>query len=58
MVRVHKTDWSNYDQRSDFSFQRDGVLTDWDRVGLYRSGQLVWGVEPPLNPPRAAGAGN
>jgi endoglucanase len=56
MVRVHKSDWSNYDQRSDFSFKRDGVLSDWDRVCLYRGGQLVWGIEPPVTNPRAAAA--
>jgi endoglucanase len=57
MVRLHKSDWSNYDQRSDFSFKQDGVLSDWDRVALYRGGQLAWGIEPPLANPRAATGG-
>jgi endoglucanase len=47
MVRIHKSDWSNYDQRLDFSFKHDSILSDWDHVGLYRAGQLVWGIEPP-----------
>jgi endoglucanase len=47
MLRVHKSDWSNYDQQGDFSFKHDNVLSDWDQVGLYRAGQLVWGNEPP-----------
>jgi endoglucanase len=53
-VRLHTSDWSNYDQAGDFSFKNDGVLSDWDHVGLYRDGQLVWGMEPPqLNLSRA-----
>src|SRR5262245_44551333 len=47
MLRVHKSDWSNYDQQGDFSFKHDQVMSDWDQVGLYRAGQLVWGTEPP-----------
>jgi endoglucanase len=47
MVRIHKSDWSNYDQSADFSFSRDTTLRDWDRVSLYLGGRLVWGVEPP-----------
>jgi endoglucanase len=57
MIRVHKSDWSNYDQRTDFSFKRDGVLSDWERIGLYRGGHLVWGSEPPVTNPRAAELG-
>jgi endoglucanase len=45
-VRVHKSDWSPYHQRGDFSFKPDGQLSDWDRVALYRDSQLVWGTEP------------
>jgi endoglucanase len=47
MLRLHKSDWSDYDQQGDFSFKRDMTLSDWDHVALYRGGQLVWGVEPP-----------
>jgi endoglucanase len=46
MLRVHKSDWSNYDQAGDFSFKRDAILSEWDHVGLYKGGQLVWGIEP------------
>jgi hypothetical protein len=45
--RINKTDWSNYDQSNDYSF--DGTKTvaaDWTKITLYRNGQLVWGVEP------------
>ena len=45
-VRLHKSDWSGYDQSANFSFRSDTNLTDWDHVGLYRAGVLVWGSEP------------
>ncbi len=47
VVRVHKSDWSPYHQRDDFSFKADGKLGEWDRVTLYRNGQRAWGNEPP-----------
>lgn len=47
MVRVHRSDWSDYDQSGDFSFRPSSALSEWDHVGLYQAGQLVWGVEPP-----------
>jgi hypothetical protein len=46
-VRLHRSDWSTYDQTANFSFRPDAVLTNWDHVGLYRNGQLVWGAAPP-----------
>lgn len=46
--RVHKDDYSNYDQSNDYSFDAaHGQLADWSRVTLYRAGKLVWGTEPP-----------
>jgi hypothetical protein len=48
-VRIHKSDWSLYDQIDNFSFRPDPTLTQWDRVGLYRGGVLVWG-SPPIPP--------
>ena len=46
--RVHKDDYSNYDQSNDYSFDgAHGQLADWSRVTLYRGGKLVWGAEPP-----------
>jgi cellulose binding protein with CBM3 domain len=54
-VRLHKSDWSAYDQSGNFSFRSNTSLTNWDRVALYRAGVLVWGAEPhPAAPePRA-----
>lgn len=50
VVRLHKTDWSTYDQSGNFSFRSNSSLTNWDHVGLYRDGVLVWGTEPTLVP--------
>jgi endoglucanase len=52
VLRVHRSDWSAYDQLGSFSFKPDTILTDWDHVGLYRGGLLVWGLEPTV-PDRA-----
>lgn len=46
-TRANKTDWSNYNEANDYSY--DGTKTsfaDWDMVTLYYKGTLVWGVEP------------
>lgn len=46
-LRINKTDWSNYVETNDYSF--DGtktVLSRWDHITLYRNGTLVWGVQP------------
>lgn len=46
-VRISKTDWSNFNETNDYSF--DGTKTayaDWSKVTLYQGGALVWGVEP------------
>ncbi len=45
--RINKSDWSNYTQTNDYSF--DGTKTafaDWTKVTMYRNGVLIWGVEP------------
>jgi endoglucanase len=51
-VRLHKSDWSAYDQSANFSFKSNTALSDWDHVGLYRAGVLVWGTQPPASPAR------
>ncbi|WP_339158526.1 endo-1,4-beta-xylanase [Paenibacillus sp. FSL W8-0186] len=46
-LRMSKTDWSNFNEENDYSF--DGTKTafaDWDRVVLYQNGQIVWGTAP------------
>ena len=55
-TRFAKTDWSDYNETGDYSFDPTKTLfADWDRVTLYRNGALVWGTEPggggPTNTP-------
>jgi cellulose 1,4-beta-cellobiosidase len=46
-ARFAKTDWSNYNETGDYSFDpTKTAFTDWDHVTLYRNGVLVWGIEP------------
>jgi cellulose 1,4-beta-cellobiosidase len=53
-ARFAKTDWSNYNETGDYSFDPTRtVFTDWDHVTLYRNGTLVWGVEPGSGGPTA-----
>jgi subtilisin family serine protease len=44
--RLHKADWSPYDQTNDHSFTGTGALAAWDRVTVHAEGHLVAGVEP------------
>jgi mannan endo-1,4-beta-mannosidase len=45
--RLNKTDWSNYNQSNDYSFDASKTaFADWARVTLYWNGVLVWGTEP------------
>ncbi|WP_233261800.1 endo-1,4-beta-xylanase [Vitiosangium sp. GDMCC 1.1324] len=47
-TRTHKTDWSNFNESNDYSFDPSKTsFSNWERVTLYRNGQLVWGTEPP-----------
>jgi endoglucanase len=46
-LRVHRTDWSNYNQSNDYSFVAD--TTNYgpaQRIGLYNKGALLSGNEP------------
>ncbi|PDO10081.1 MAG: cellulose 1,4-beta-cellobiosidase [Candidatus Reconcilbacillus cellulovorans] len=46
-VRINKNDWTNYNEANDYSCDPTKTsFADWNRVTLYRNGQLVWGVEP------------
>jgi len=46
-TRISKSDWSNYTETGDYSFDPTRTaFADWNRVTLYRNGVLVWGVEP------------
>jgi hypothetical protein len=46
-ARFAKTDWSNYTETGDYSFDPTKIsFADWTHVTLYRNGVLVWGTEP------------
>ena len=46
-IRIHKSDWSSYDETNDYSFDASKLsFADWSRVTVYYKGALVWGAEP------------
>lgn len=46
-TRVAKSDWSNYTQNNDYSFNPNATnYMDWTKVTGYVSGVLQWGTEP------------
>ncbi|HHU50368.1 MAG TPA: glycoside hydrolase [Firmicutes bacterium] len=45
--RITKTDWSNYSQNDDYSFNESASQpVDWTKVTGYVGGVLCWGKEP------------
>ncbi|MEG6572507.1 glycoside hydrolase family 48 protein [[Clostridium] cellulosi] len=46
-ARFSKTDWSNYNQADDYSFNSSGSsYASWTKVTAYLGDELIWGVEP------------
>ena len=46
-TRVWKSDWSNFDQSNDYSFNSTASShVDWSKVTVYISGTLYWGTYP------------
>lgn len=46
-VRIAKSDWSNFNESNDYSFDPTKTsYSDWTRVTLYHNGTRVWGIEP------------
>ncbi len=46
-TRLNKTDWSNYNESNDYSFDpAKTAFTDWNKVTIYQNGILVYGIEP------------
>ncbi|MEC0328397.1 glycoside hydrolase family 6 protein [Paenibacillus macerans] len=46
-LRISKTDWSNFDESNDYSYDSPKTAyADWDHITLYQNDTLVWGVEP------------
>ncbi len=47
LLRIHASDWSEYDQTNDYSFSPDATgYRSSDRITVYEDGKLVWGREP------------
>lgn len=45
--RFAKSDWSNYNQSDDYSFnQHSNDFIEWDRISVYINNDPVWGLEP------------
>ncbi|WP_068787186.1 glycoside hydrolase family 6 protein [Paenibacillus phocaensis] len=46
-LRMAKTDWSNFDESNDYSYDAaKTAYADWDHITLYQNDTLVWGIEP------------
>jgi endoglucanase len=45
-LRIHKDDWSQYDQTNDYSFTPGSEQKENGKITAYTAGKLVWGVEP------------
>jgi len=46
-VRVTKSNWTNYTQTDDYSFEGSSMsYVDWPKVTGFISGSLKWGIEP------------
>jgi cellulose 1,4-beta-cellobiosidase len=45
-IKINKQDWSNYDQRDDYSFNPTfSELREFSRIALYYQGMKIWGNE-------------
>jgi hypothetical protein len=54
-IRVWKSDWSNFDQFNDYSFNATAAnYADWNKVTVYISGTLYWGTVPAEGPTPAS----
>ncbi|WP_127532587.1 cellulase family glycosylhydrolase [Paenibacillus kobensis] len=46
-IRIAKSDWSNLNENNDYSYDgTKSAYASWNKVTLYQSGTLVWGIEP------------
>ncbi|MBN2531530.1 MAG: hypothetical protein JXB88_01495, partial [Spirochaetales bacterium] len=47
LIRMHKLDWSNYNETDDYSYNGStSSFTDSTTIALYKNGTLIWGTEP------------
>jgi predicted ribosomally synthesized peptide with SipW-like signal peptide len=45
-LRIHKGDWSNFDETNDYSYTTDSAFVEAPKITVYYKGTLVWGTEP------------
>ena len=45
-IRTNHTDWSNYDETNDYSFNSSDTFTDTMTIGLYHNNTLIAGRSP------------
>ncbi|HLG52071.1 MAG TPA: glycoside hydrolase family 5 protein [Chloroflexota bacterium] len=45
-LRVRKKQGGQYFQPSHYSYRDYHWPSEWNRVGIYRDGQLIWGIDP------------
>ncbi len=45
-LRINKTDWSDFDETNDYSYQPFTEYSLTSQITLYKDGQLIWGDEP------------
>jgi len=44
---ITKEDWTEFNQEDDWSFlQGNSTFSYWDKMTVYISDKLVWGIEP------------
>jgi hypothetical protein len=46
-LRFSKSDFSNYDETNDYSYESWSTLMDAPHITVYNNGTLIWGIEPP-----------
>nr|WP_294928035.1 cellulose binding domain-containing protein [uncultured Flavobacterium sp.] len=44
--KLSNSDWSNFDETDDYSYQSNPGYVENEQITLYRNGLLVWGTEP------------
>ncbi len=49
--RIYKSDWSNFNQSNDYSFNPTGTdYQDWNKVTAYLSNSIIWGSKSMVIP--------
>lgn len=57
-TRFARTDWNNYKQSDDYSFNSTSTnYQDWNKAVVYTGGKVVWGEEPSILMPQITSAG-